>query len=74
MTKILASIKNVHEAELRELYLEKMVDLKSSARKARELIWGIRTNPQFKALARKVYLKHGSRKRQWKSMRGKIQP
>ena len=59
--------KSAHEAELKGLYLEKIVDLKSSAKKARELIWGIRGNPGFKDLAKKVYLKHGSRKRQWAS-------
>ena len=56
--------KNTHEAELEGLYLEKIVDLKSSAKRARDLIWGIRGSPEFKNLARKVYLKHGSRKRQ----------
>ena len=59
--------KSAHEAELKGLYLEKIVDLKSSAKKARELIWGIRGNPGFKDLAKKVYLKHGSRKRKWTS-------
>lgn len=59
--------KNTHEAELKGLYLEKIVDLKSSAKRARELIWGIRGSREFKDLARKVYLKHGSRKRQGRS-------
>ena len=36
---------------------------KSSAKKARELIWQVRGNPEFKKKARAVYQLHGSRKR-----------
>ena len=53
----------VHNAELGELYKEKIVDIKSSAQKARELIWQIRSNPEFKTKAKAVYQLHGSRKR-----------
>ena len=62
------SIKNIdkakiHSAELGELYKEKIVDMKSSAKKARELIWQIRGKADFKKKARAVYELHGSRKR-----------
>ena len=53
----------IHNAELGELYKEKIVDIKSSAKKARELVWQIRSNSNFKAKARAVYQLHGSRKR-----------
>ena len=53
----------IHSAELGELYKEKIVDIKSSAKKARELIWQVRGNPEFKKKARAVYQLHGSRKR-----------
>ena len=53
----------IHNAELGELYKEKIVDIKSSAKKARELVWQIRGNANFKAKARAVYQLHGSRKR-----------
>ena len=56
----------VNQYKLAE-FLSKIVDLKSSAKRARELIWGIRGSREFKDLARKVYLKHGSRKRQGRS-------
>ena len=53
----------IHSAELDELYKERVVDLKSSAKKARELVWQIRSNSEFKKKARAVYELHGSRKR-----------
>ena len=53
----------IHNAELGELYKEKIVDIKSSAKKARQLIWQIRGNANFKAKAKAVYQLHGSRKR-----------
>ena len=53
----------IHKAELGELYKEKIVDIKSSAKKARELVWQIRGNANFKAKAKAVYQLHGSRKR-----------
>ena len=56
-------IEKVHNAELGELYKQKIVDIKSSAKKARELIWQIRGNAQFKTKAKAVYQLHGSRKR-----------
>ena len=56
-------VERVHNAELGELYKERIVDIKSSAKKARELIWQIRGNAQFKTKAKAVYQLHGSRKR-----------
>ena len=53
----------IHNAELGELYKEKIVDIKSSAKKARELVWQIRSNANFKSKAKVVYQLHGSRKR-----------
>ena len=53
----------IHNAELGELYKEKIVDIKSSAKKARELVWQIRSNANFKSKAKAVYQLHGSRKR-----------
>ena len=53
----------IHNAELGELYKEKIVDIKSSAKKARELVWQIRGNANFKSKAKAVYQLHGSRKR-----------
>ena len=50
-------------ASQKELYKEKIVDIKSSAKKARQLIWQIRSNANFKAKAKAVYQLHGSRKR-----------
>ena len=55
--------KNIHEAELNEIYHEKIVDLKASAKKARETIWSVRKGSDFKKMAKDVYLKHGSRLR-----------
>ena len=55
--------KNIHEAELNEIYHEKIVDLKASAKKARETIWSVRKGSDFKKIAKDVYLKHGSRLR-----------
>jgi deoxyribodipyrimidine photo-lyase len=52
----------IHSAELGELYKEKVVDLKSSAKKARELVWQIRSNSEFRKKAREIYELHGSRK------------
>tara|TARA_Y100000816_G_scaffold227495_1_gene172540 strand:- start:1468 stop:2868 length:1401 start_codon:yes stop_codon:yes gene_type:complete len=53
----------IHNAELGELYKEKIVDIKNSAKKARELVWQIRSNANFKSKAKVVYQLHGSRKR-----------
>ncbi len=55
--------KNIHEAELNEIYHKKIVDLKASAKKARETIWSVRKGSNFKKIAKDVYLKHGSRLR-----------
>ena len=52
----------IHSAEIGELYKEKVVDLKSSAKKARELVWQIRSNSEFRKKAREIYELHGSRK------------
>ena len=54
----------IHNAELGDLYFEKLVDPVLSAKKARETIWASRSNIEFKKIAKDVYLKHGSRKRQ----------
>ena len=67
--KIIPELKNVetdliHNAELKELYFDKIVDPKLSAKKARDTIWAMRKNNDFKKVAREVYLKHGSRKKQ----------
>ena len=55
--------KLIHEADLKGIYFEKMVDLKTSAKFARDQIWGIRKSIEFKNEAKRVYLKHGSRRR-----------
>ena len=57
-------IDKIHNAELSDLYFEKLVDPALSAKKARETIWASRSNIEFKKIAKEVYLKHGSRKRQ----------
>ena len=54
----------IHNAELNDLYFDKLVDPVLTAKKARETIWASRSNIEFKKIAREVYLKHGSRKRQ----------
>ena len=54
----------IHNAELRDLYFEKIVDPALTAKKARETIWASRSNIEFKKIAKEVYLKHGSRKKQ----------
>ena len=55
--------KLIHEADLKGMYFDKMVDLKTSAKFARDQIWGIRKSIEFKNEAKRVYLKHGSRRR-----------
>ena len=55
--------KNIHEAELNEIYHKKIIDLNASAKKARDTIWSARKGSDFKRIARDVYLKHGSRLR-----------
>ena len=67
--KIIPQLENVetdliHNAELRDLYFEQIVDPKLSAKKARDTIWAMRKNKDFKKIAREVYFKHGSRRRQ----------
>ena len=57
--------KLIHNAELNDSYIPQIVDLKSSAKFARDQIWGIRKSIEFKNEARKVYLKHGSRRRRY---------
>ena len=44
-------------------YIKPIIDIKESAKIARELIWGIRKSNEFKKIAKAVYLKHGSRRR-----------
>ena len=53
----------IHTAELDNIYLPRIIDLKSSARDARERIWSIRKSNEFKKEAAAVYIKHGSRKK-----------
>ena len=55
--------KLVHTSELNNVYIPQIVDLKSSARDARERIWSIRKSYEFKKEATAVYLRHGSRKK-----------
>ena len=55
--------KLIHNAELNGTYIDKIVDLKTSAKFARENIWAIRKSNEFKNEARQVYLKHGSRRK-----------
>ncbi|MFL2780130.1 MAG: deoxyribodipyrimidine photo-lyase/cryptochrome family protein [Gammaproteobacteria bacterium] len=67
--KIIPELKNVetdliHNAELKDLYFDQIIDPKLSAKRARDTIWAMRKNNDFKKVAREVYLKHGSRKKQ----------
>ena len=55
--------KLIHNAELNGSYIPQIVDLKTSAKFARDEIWGIRKSKEFKEEARRVYLKHGSRRK-----------
>ena len=55
--------KLIHSAELDGEYIPQIVDLKTSAKFARDEIWGIRKSKEFKEEARRVYLKHGSRRK-----------
>ena len=55
--------KEIHDANLKGFYLPKIVDLKASAKFARDQVWSIRKNKAFKDEAKLVYLKHGSRRK-----------
>ena len=55
--------KFIHNAELNGAYIPQIVDLKTSAKFARDKIWGIRKSKEFKEEAKRVYLKHGSRRK-----------
>jgi len=55
--------KIIHNADLNGSYLPKIVDLKASAKFARDQVWSIRKNKAFKDEAMLVYLKHGSRRK-----------
>ena len=55
--------KKIHSADLQENYISPIVDLKQSAKYARDNIWSIRKGDEFKKIAKSVYYKHGSRKR-----------
>ena len=57
--------KLIHNAELNGSYIPQIVNLKTSAKFARDQIWGIRKSMEFKNEARKVYLKHGSRRKRY---------
>ena len=54
--------KAIHTASSKS-YIKPIIDVKESARNARELVWGIRKSNKFKEIAKAVYLKHGSRRR-----------
>jgi deoxyribodipyrimidine photo-lyase len=53
----------IHTSELNDLYIPQIIDLKSSARNARERVWSIRKSIEFKKEAAAVYNKHGSRRK-----------
>ena len=55
--------KLIHEENLNNSYIPKIVDLKESAKFARDQVWSIRKNKHFKNEAKLVYLKHGSRRK-----------
>ena len=55
--------KVIHDANLNGVYIPKIVDLKASAKFARDKVWSIRKNKAFKDEAKLVYLKHGSRRK-----------
>ncbi len=55
----------IHNAELNDSYIPQIVDLKTSGKFARDQVWGIRKSIEFKNEARKVYLKHGSRRKRY---------
>ena len=55
--------KAIHDANLNGFYIPKIVDLKASAKFARDQVWSIRKNKAFKDEAKLVYLKHGSRRK-----------
>ena len=55
--------KLIHASELNDLYTPQIVDLKSSARNAREKVWSIRKSIEFKKEAAAVYNMHGSRRK-----------
>ena len=54
---------SIHTAQLGESYLPQIVNLKDSAKYARDRIWSIRKSKAFKNEAKLVYLKHGSRRK-----------
>ncbi len=54
---------SIHYANLGKQYIEPITDLRKSSKAAREKIWSIRSDVKFKNIAKKVYLKHGSRMR-----------
>ena len=54
---------DIHDAKLNDDYIPPIVDLKESSKYARDKIWSVRKDQEFKNIARTVYLKHGSRKR-----------
>ena len=52
----------IHRADLKGKYPAKIVDLEETGKIARDLIWSLRKDSEFKKIARSVYLLHGSRK------------
>ena len=54
---------SIHTAQLEESYLPQIVNLKDSAKYARDRIWSIRKSKAFKDEAKLVYLRHGSRRK-----------
>ena len=55
--------KLIHEANLNNSYIPTIVNLKESAKFARDQVWSIRKNKHFKNEAKLVCLKHGSRRK-----------
>ena len=67
MKKILPELRSfapneIHRAGLKGKYLDKIVDLEETGKIARDRIWSMRKDSEFKKIARSVYLLHGSRK------------
>ena len=54
---------SIHTAQLGESYLPQIINLKDSAKYARDRIWSIRKSKAFKNEAKLVYLRHGSRRK-----------
>ena len=51
----------IHEANLVN-YIRPIIDLKETSKHARDKIWGVRKKNDFQEIAKKVFIKHGSRR------------